>query len=157
MIDSFSGEYRFLSNFWMCPVEFDGHVYSSVEHAFVAAKTHDEEFRSKVRMTQSPAMAKRMGRTVKLRPDWDLNKRIVMYTLVSDKFRRNHLLGMALVGTGDEELVEGNTWGDRYWGVCDGVGENWLGKTLMQVRKELAREYALEMPLDVWPGLTSDT
>ena len=36
-----------------------------------------------------------------------------------------------------QELVEGNTWGDKVWGVCDGVGENNLGKTLMRIRDAL--------------------
>ena len=33
--------------------------------------------------------------------------------------------------------IEGNTWNDTFWGVCNGQGQNWLGKILMLVRSEL--------------------
>jgi hypothetical protein len=60
-----------------------------------------------------------------------------MESLVKEKFTRDTELGAKLVATGDEELVEGNYWGDTFWGVCRGVGQNHLGKILMKVREEL--------------------
>ena len=61
-----------------------------------------------------------------------------MYEIVKDKFSRNPELRVKLLNTGDIELIEGNYWGDTFWGVCNGKGENHLGKILMRVRKELA-------------------
>ena len=63
----------------------------------------------------------------------------VMYQVCKAKFLQNPDLARKLVETGDAELVEGNTWGDKVWGVCDGVGENNLGKTLMRIRDELQK------------------
>jgi predicted NAD-dependent protein-ADP-ribosyltransferase YbiA (DUF1768 family) len=63
-----------------------------------------------------------------------------MYQCVKDKFTRNQDLKEQLIATGNEELVEGNTWGDIYWGVSRGRGKNMLGKILMRVREELRNE-----------------
>lgn len=71
-----------------------------------------------------------------MRDDWDLIKDDVMYEVCLSKFLKNPILLQKLIDTGNEELVEGNTWGDRYWGVCDGVGKNHLGKILMRLRDE---------------------
>ena len=38
-IDSFTGDYHFLSNFAASKVELDGVEYKSVEHGYQAAKT----------------------------------------------------------------------------------------------------------------------
>ena len=135
-IDEFQGENRFLSNFYPSRVEFDGVVYPTVEHAYQAAKTLDPELRKKVRDAVKPGAAKRLGRGVALRADWETVKCRVMFTLLRWKFHHQPLRGR-LLATGDAELVEGNRWGDTYWGVCGGKGENRLGKLLMQVRKEL--------------------
>jgi predicted NAD-dependent protein-ADP-ribosyltransferase YbiA (DUF1768 family) len=58
--------------------------------------------------------------------------------LVRQKFREPKLREL-LAGTRNAELIEGNYWGDRFWGVYvgDGKGENHLGKILMQVREEV--------------------
>lgn len=80
---------------------------------------------------------KRLGRRVKLRPDWESIKDQVMYEVCKAKFSQNTDLRDKLVATGDAELVEGNTWGDKIWGICNGQGENRLGKILMKVRTEL--------------------
>lgn len=75
--------------------------------------------------------------THKLRGDWEAVKDSVMYEICKAKFSQNPDLADQLVATKDAELIEGNTWGDRIWGVCDGVGENRLGKILMRIRAEM--------------------
>ena len=85
----------------------------------------------------SPSVAKRKGRKVTLRNDWEEVKFWVMLGVCSAKFTQNKDLAEQLLATGDEELIEGNTWGDRTWGMVNGTGKNWLGKILMQIREEL--------------------
>lgn len=139
-IDSFFGEYRFLSNFWPAVVEYEGLTYPSVEHAYQAAKTLDINERRHIAAIVEPGDAKRAGRAAKQRPDWERVKMHVMEDCVRYKFTHHAELRKKLLATGDAELVEGNTWGDRFWGVCDGQGENHLGKILMKVRAELRVE-----------------
>ena len=136
-IDSFSGPYRFLSNFWPAKVEFEGIVYPSAEHAYQSAKTMDMAERRRIAAITEPGDAKRAGRALRQRADWEAVKLSVMETCVRDKFTRNADLRDKLLGTGDAYLEEGNTWNDRFWGVCNGEGENHLGKILMNVRAEL--------------------
>jgi len=137
-IDSFSAEYRFLSNFWPAVVEYEGITYPSVEHAYQAAKTLDRRERRRVAAIAEPGDAKRAGRALpNQRPDWEQVKLRVMEECVRYKFTRHAELRQRLLATGDAELIEGNTWNDRFWGVCDGQGENHLGKILMKVRAEL--------------------
>jgi ribA/ribD-fused uncharacterized protein len=136
MINDFSGQFRFLSNFYPCWVNFDGHEYPSVEHAYQAAKTTDEQLRL---MFMEPIMtsaeAKKAGRRLKIRPDWEEVKIPIMRDLLREKFKQLKFKEL-LLSTGNEELVEGNWWGDTFWGVCKGEGQNWLGKLLMEVRNE---------------------
>ncbi|MHB1926536.1 MAG: DUF4326 domain-containing protein [Leptospirillum sp.] len=139
-IESFSGEYRWLSNFWPAKVELDGLVYPSVEHAFQAAKSLDPNERAKIQTATSAADAKRMGRHVTMRPDWDQAKVGIMEDLLAKKFA-DPTLAQKLLDTGACRLVEGNAWGDRFWGVCDGRGENWLGKLLVLTRDKVQRGY----------------
>lgn len=133
-ITSFSGKYEFLSNFYYSPVTYEGITYPTVEHAFQAAKTFDVTERRRISEMKTPGMAKRAGRRVLLREDWEAVKFDIMKTLVTQKFE-DEKLKQLLLDTGDEELVEGNTWHDTCWGVCNGVGQNNLGKILMSVRK----------------------
>ena len=134
MILSFRDEYFFLSNFYPVEIKLDGIVYPNAEAAFQAQKTLDVEERRKFSMLKNPVQAKRLGRKVKLRDDWEEVKLDIMTEVVSQKFLQHpHLIEM-LLQTGDEELVEGNKWGDRFWGVCKGKGENHLGKILMKIR-----------------------
>lgn len=60
-----------------------------------------------------------------------------MEDIVRDKFTRNEDLKAMLLATGDEGLIEGNWWGDTFWGECKGQGENHLGRILMKIRREL--------------------
>lgn len=137
MIDRFSREYHFLSNFYSVGICYEGKMYPSVEHAFVAAKTTENLIRELIQCAPTAAEAKSMGRRLRLRADWEDIKLEVMTQLVREKFNNNYLIRDKLLATGDQELVEGNDWGDTYWGACNGVGENNLGKILMQVRKEI--------------------
>ena len=146
-IDSFHGEYRFLSNFWPSEliVREEGwipFIAKSVEHAYQALKTVDPEERLKVLYCDTAACAKRLGKRVTLRDEWKSEEfRIkIMRELVRQKFTRHPALALKLLQTGNVELVEGNTWGDTFWGVCKGVGTNWLGKILMDVRLGLVQE-----------------
>lgn len=137
MIDSFSGKYRFLSNFWPCDIEYEGIKYPSTEHAFQAAKTLDVRTRQLMSKLPTPGKAKRYGKHIELRNDWEQVKIGVMREILQQKFSRHEDLEKLLLETGDQELVEGNTWGDKFWGVCDGEGQNHLGKLLMEIRKDL--------------------
>lgn len=137
VIDRFFDEYRFLSNFWYADVVFEGIKYKSSEHAFQAAKSLDNNIRLEIANVETTGQAKRYGKKIELRPDWEEVKYDIMYKIVYDKFTRNKDLGEKLIATGDAQLIEGNTWGDQIWGVCKGKGTNWLGKILMKVREEI--------------------
>lgn len=137
VIDSFSGEYEFLSNFYVREMTFRGLKCTSSESAFQAMKTTNLEQRKEI-AAALPSRSKRLGRKVQLRNDWDYIKTNVMYEIVLAKFTQHPDLKQKLLDTGDAKLVEGNTWGDQFWGVCDGVGQNELGKILMWVRFELS-------------------
>lgn len=128
----FKGEYRWLSNFWPIEISFDGVSYPSVEHAYQAAKTapsQREPFR-----TGKARKAKLRGNSIPLRSDWELIKVSIMRTLLAEKFRINSPLAELLINTAPGQLVEGNNWNDRFWGVCNGSGRNMLGELLMQRR-----------------------
>lgn len=134
-IASFDREHRFLSNFWPAPVTYEGVTYRTVEHAYQAAKTLNLRDRVTIQHEYNPAQAKRLGRTVQLRTDWNDIRIGVMAELLIQKFTNNEPLRELLLATGDAELIEGNYWGDTFWGVCRGKGENNLGKLLMAVRE----------------------
>jgi ribA/ribD-fused uncharacterized protein len=137
-IDSFRGKYSFLSNFYMVPINLGNMIYKSAEHAFQAAKTKDKKIRKLIAQAKTPGKAKRLGREVVLRPNWEKRKFEIMYKILWAKFSQNRELMKKLLKTGDAELIEGNTWGDQYWGICRGKGENKLGKLLMLLREEFS-------------------
>jgi N-glycosidase YbiA len=136
-IDSFQGEYRYLSNFWPAEVEYEGIRYPSVEHAYQSAKTLNQSERQRIAALPTPAEAKKAGRALPLRADWETAKFKVMEECVGYKFTHHPELRAQLLATGDAYLEEGNTWGDQIWGVSNGIGENRLGKILMKVREEI--------------------
>ena len=142
-IEQFTGEHRFLSNFYLCPVTVGGTTYPSAEHAFQASKTREFHLRQRVAALSSPRDAKRFGRSLVLREDWQQARKPVMLVVVLSKFTQNPLLGAKLADTADMEdplLVEGNTWHDNFWGRCACAGcaaepgLNYLGRTLMAMR-----------------------
>lgn len=140
-ITAFQGDYRFLSNFYPSEVEYTTEIYPTVEHAFQAMKTKDMDERKQIREADTPGQAKRLGQKCTLRPDWDNIKLDVMEHFLHKKFKTNPL-HQQLMDTGSRELIEGNTWGDRFWGV-DGTGQNNLGKLLMKIRDEENNEKML--------------
>lgn len=137
-ITEFSGEYYFLSNFFPAPVTYVGYTFQNSEAAFHSAKCP-------ARMAEfcplSPSEAKHLGRHIQLRTDWETVKDSIMYEVCKAKFTQNPELAKLLIDTGDSELIEGNTWGDKVWGVCNGEGENRLGKILMKIRDEIRCEH----------------
>lgn len=135
VIDSFRGVFGFLSNFYEASIWYQGERYASVEHAYQAAKSSDPVTRKMICEAKSPGIAKRLGQSVQLSGDWDQRKVKVMRELITLKFE-NPLLRALLLATDEAMLIEGNTWNDRFWGVCRGVGQNWLGKILMEVREK---------------------
>lgn len=145
MIAHFNGVHRYLSNFWMSPVEFEGILYPSSEHAYQAAKTLDLEVRQKIADMKTAGEAKKAGQKVDKQPGWEEKKVEVMESIVLAKFTQNTDLRAQLLATGDQELVEANGWHDIFWGVCHGSrkcnctgqGENYLGQVLMRVRSHL--------------------
>ncbi len=144
VISSFKGEHRFLSNFYPSPIRYGGYEYPTVEHAYQASKTLDLSEREMVRLQLTPGMAKSAGRRVTMRPDWERHKVVFMEFFLLEKFGDHLELGTKLLATGDAELIEGNTWNDRFWGAVfiagQFVGENMLGQLLMRVRSQL-REF----------------
>lgn len=136
-IVGFSGEYRWLSNFYPSPIQIGEDHAPTVEHAYQASKCKDPHDAAVILECPTPGQAKRLGRYVTMVTGFDEIKRRVMLHLVRLKFQQNPELAAMLKATGHAELVEENNWGDRYWGTCQRVGENHLGKILMQVRSEL--------------------
>lgn len=141
-IDKFEGQYGWLSNFYPAEVKLDGKKYPSVEHAYQAAKTLDKEEREEIRLLKKASLAKTKGKKVKMRPDWEKVKLSVMESLVRQKFE-DEVLCKRLLKTGDEELIEGNWWGDTFWGICRGEGFNHLGRILMRVRGDIRKELGM--------------
>lgn len=136
MIDEFNGRYSFLSNFYESPLIYDGMEFRNSESAYQSAKVIDIQEKMLFQNTTA-SQGKKLGRGVKLRSDWEEIKDDVMLEVVRCKFTQNRILYQKLLDTGVQELVEGNWWGDTYWGVYRGHGQNKLGKILMQVRQEI--------------------
>lgn len=141
-IEEFKGKNRFLSNFWPVQIEYQGILYPSTEHAYQAAKTLDKDDRIEVSQLSKAGDAKRFGKDLKLRDDWEQVKQSVMLELLRIKFSDRDLRDK-LLGTGDRLLIEGNNWHDNYWGICycknctNKDSQNILGKLLMKVRREI--------------------
>jgi ribA/ribD-fused uncharacterized protein len=141
-IDQFQGEHRFLSNFYLCTVKAWGTEFPSVEHAFQASKSRHPADYARIAELSSPAEAKRAGRALELRPDWEQVKKQAMLRALLAKFIQHPELGERLASTGTQMLVEGNTWHDNYWGRCMCArcvqcvvpAQNYLGRLLMAVR-----------------------
>jgi len=117
----------------------NGRLYSTVEHAFQAAKSLDPKDRTRVRQALTPVEARRRGGKVAVRADWSSIRLAVMEDLVRQKFRDPELR-RRLVATGSEELVDPSTPADPFWGRRGGAGENHLGQILMRIRADAAGE-----------------
>lgn len=139
IIDKFDGPYSFLSNFYHSKFSLELTLWPTVEHWYQAHKSKSFSVQELIRNLRSPFLAKKEGKLIKLREDWNDVKLDIMYQGVKAKFDQNFDLRKMLAGTKNFELIEGNTWNDTFWGVCNGVGENNLGKILMRIREEYVR------------------
>jgi ribA/ribD-fused uncharacterized protein len=142
VIDSFRGEHAFLSNFYEGePFKLKSETCRTAEHCYQAAKASDPFEQMMVLASGPPGSAKMAGRLVRLRPNWEDIKINVMRAVLRAKFSEGSDLASRLVATGDRYLIEGNVWGDKFWGcVKEGgtwVGQNNLGLLLMDRRQEL--------------------
>lgn len=137
-INFFRGKYHFLSNFYEAPTEYNGLCYHNNEAAFQAQKCLSDE-EKQMFLELEGGQAKRLGRRVSLRSDWEEVKVTIMEEIVRAKFTQNPDLKEMLLATGNKKLIEGNTWNDTFWGVSlkTGNGKNHLGNILMKVREEL--------------------
>lgn len=137
LITSFTGQHEFLSNFYPVPggIKVGEYSFQSVEHAYQALKcpVHLRDSRWLTYLNCTPGAAKRLGKVLPLKENWDTIKDDVMKSLCIQKFDVPELASM-LLETGENLLIEGNTWGDTYWGMCDGLGKNKLGRILMTIR-----------------------
>ena len=136
-IRGFFGKYHFLSNFHVAPVFYNGITYRNNEAAFQAQKC---PVRAREFMNLNPSEAKKLGRHVLLRHDWEKVKVGIMRDIVYAKFSQNPKLAILLLATGNAKLFEENTWGDKTWGVVHGQGMNHLGKILENTRARLRTE-----------------
>jgi ribA/ribD-fused uncharacterized protein len=138
-IDRFIQEQQYLSLSFLqmsSPINYDGRLWISALHLFSALKTDNKILRDKIRQVNAPAEAEAMSREITLRPNWEGIKLDVMRMTLKLKFS-NAKLRDRLIATGDAPLINGGTNGDTFWGVCDGKGENHLGKLLMMLRAKL--------------------
>lgn len=137
IISRFRDEYDWLSNFYLCPIYFENDLFISVENAFQAAKTYKLD--RKRFLNCPPKIAKKLGRIVPLRKDWDIIKDYIMETLIAEKFRKGTELAAKLIDTGDDIITHENDHYDIYWGKYKGVGKDKLGIILMKQRDFLQR------------------
>jgi ribA/ribD-fused uncharacterized protein len=147
IINRFVGDHSFLNNFFPSTIYVEGISYPTVEHAYQAHKTQDSSTRELIRCAKSPMIAKKLGRAILLPENWSLIKVDLMRKFIKLKFE-NPILREMLLSTSDFELVQENMWNDRFWGTSKGVGENWLGKILMEVRDEIRSEKLADVVLD---------
>ena len=150
VIPKFEGEHRFLSNFYTSPIEIDAKnvgkiTFPTGEHMFQALKYRAiatphipyeaETYVNEVIANPDPNHAKKMGRKVRIDvAKWEAMRIEMMRQTVWEKFKQHPDLSQRLLDTDSAMLVEGNTWGDKFWGRVDGQGYNLLGSILMEVR-----------------------
>lgn len=138
MIKEFKEEYSWLSNFHPVIITLDGIEYASVEHAYMSAKSIDYYWKLYCQIEESPGKVKKESRFIQLIENWEDIKVSVMAECLKQKFNQEPFKSL-LLSTGEEELQEGNVWGDTFWGVDlrTGVGANTLGFLIMQIRETL--------------------
>lgn len=127
----FRNEYYFLSNMYPCSIKYNGATYRCVESAFQAQKDLTSSYKF---IELDGFQAKRLGRNVKLRRDWMDVRVKIMYELLKIKFS-NPILLIKLCAV-KEDIIEENSWGDTFWGVCNGRGKNILGRLLEKIKEE---------------------
>lgn len=150
VIDSFSGEYEFLSNAYPSVIEKGGILFRNAEAAFQAEKVTNRVDRE-VFVGLSAAEARKLGHKISLRKDWDKRKEMAMYEICYQKFDQNPDLKEKLLATGDAVLKQESMHRDTFWGTVNGKGENKLGIILMEIRKEFQTEKEEEAEVNADP------
>jgi ribA/ribD-fused uncharacterized protein len=140
VINNFRGYHAWLSNMYNCDIEFMNHKFKSVENAYMFAKNpNNEEWLNKC-LSMSPGDVKKASKLISIREDWDSVKLSIMYELLKQKFTQEPFR-TNLIETRNENIVEGNRWNDTFWGVdiknTPNVGENWLGRLIMDIRTKI--------------------
>lgn len=151
-ISGFNGDMDWASNFFEAPItfddnkhrlreiytqfKFDGKEYPTSEHLYQSLKATNESDKELIRTAPTTTMAKKLGRQIMSRMDWDYVKIDAMRLTLYLKFYQHPNLLIKLIETGNKQLIELNWWNDKFWGVCDKTskGENWLGRLLMELR-----------------------
>ena len=139
-IYGFKGEYRWLSNFYKLqePIDLYGCIFYYTENLYQAFKCNkSDDFILMASLT--PSEAKRFGKRVELNPDFMENKLSIMKQILDIKFRQPYFK-QRLLNTGNCLIFEENSWKDFFWGCHNGIGENHLGKIIMEIREELKKE-----------------
>lgn len=132
------GKYRALSNFHEEPLIVDGLKFRWSEAAYMAEKTFLAKEKLALMECETPGRAKKLGRTITLRDDWEEVKEAKMLKVLRAKFQQSEFCRELLLSTGDKYIEETNWWGDDFWGKSTAAGKNTLGKLLMQVREEIS-------------------
>jgi len=146
LVEEFQGRYRFLSNFYYSVILYKGKVCKYAENAYQAEKAIDPVHQEIIRLQPTPGKAKRKAREMQdqglthSKEVWNGMRLGIMEEVEEAKYRQNPNLERKLLLTGSKILEEGNTWGDKFWGICDDEGENHLGLILMKVRDKLREE-----------------
>ena len=133
----FKDEYAFLSNMTICPIEYKGIIYKCTENMYQAFKSNNINERIKI-SSMNPYESKKYGKTIDIRDDWDVVKDKVMLNALKLKFSKPHFAKLLI--DIKEPIIEDNYWGDIYWGVCRGVGQNKLGKMLEKIKEEIEKD-----------------
>ncbi len=131
-----SKKYSWLSNFYPVYFKLNNRNWPTVEHYFQAMKTENIIDQERIRCLEEPKLAKHLGRSVELRPDWEEIKEDVMREALYAKFTQSEKLKEKLLATGDAILHENSPY-DKYWGVH---GKDRLGILLMELREKLKGE-----------------
>lgn len=135
-IAGFFGEYRWLSNFHVSPVSYEGVIFPSVENAYQAAKFDKNVWSEFIKCNASDS--KKFGRSHTMKfeiAEWDALKIEIMGECILSKFSLDRQLRAKLIETSHKHLEGTNHWQDLCWGVCNERGENYLGKILMATRQ----------------------
>lgn len=136
----FSGELDFCSNFFPRSMIMHGVYFRTREHAFQWHKfIHNPLIQGQILSRPTPLEAKWEAKRHQSfrRPDWLSESIPTMENVVETFFSQWRDMNQRLLDTGNKHLEEKNYWHDTFWGTCNGVGENWLGRILMTVRFRL--------------------
>ncbi len=144
-------EYRYLSNFYKAPFAYNRQWWPTAEHLFFALQYNDKAstismldnesdsilIREHIRTLPTPQAAKAWAK--EHRDGQNGKDHLALMRMVTMlKYSQNPDLAHRLIATGEQELVHDAPWGDTYWGRKDGVGQNWQGRIIMEIRAQLA-------------------